>query len=199
MTGFKPHASGINGSTNWATTSTPATKMFYRIARGPCVLDSVTRLGYFWKVLETCSLPKLTQILGNFLCNFTKHSLYIKTVLAPLWATLDKIGLLLILATGHTDSWINKIFHFFSSLVLGEVCASARNWSFKKVMTELEQIKQHPNTFVIPGNKHFSPSKALTHEVLDYYFISKNWAMLMFDGQWPVSCISPSCIASFYQ
>ena len=39
---------------------------------------SVARLSYFWKVLETFSLTKLTQILGNFLYYFTNLSLCIK-------------------------------------------------------------------------------------------------------------------------
>ena len=58
-------------------------------------LTSVTRLGYFWKVLETFSLTKLAQILGNFLCYLKKLSFYVITDLAPFWATLVKIGLLL--------------------------------------------------------------------------------------------------------
>ena len=36
--------------------------------------NSVTRLGYFWSDLETYSLTKLAQILGNFLF-YLKHSL----------------------------------------------------------------------------------------------------------------------------
>ena len=64
---------------------------------------SVARLSYFWKVLETFSLTKLTQILGNFLYYFTNLSLCVKTSSAPFWATLYEIGLLLILASGHTD------------------------------------------------------------------------------------------------
>ena len=55
-------------------------------------------------VLETQSLTKLAQILGNYLFNFKNLSFYIKTVLPPFWATLVKIGLLLILASGHTES-----------------------------------------------------------------------------------------------
>ena len=42
-----------------------------RIAR-IWLIDSVTRLGYFSKVLETYSLTKLTQILGNYLCYLKK-------------------------------------------------------------------------------------------------------------------------------
>ena len=49
----------------------------------------------FLKVLETYSLTKLAQILGNLLCFFKNHSFYVKIALAPFWATLVKIGLLL--------------------------------------------------------------------------------------------------------
>ena len=90
MTGFKLWTSdpGSNRSANWATTTTPS---------------SVARLGYFWKVLETYSLTKVTHILGNFLCYFKNISLCVKTALGHFWATLVKIGLLLILSSRHTD------------------------------------------------------------------------------------------------
>ena len=60
---------------------------------------SVTRLGYFWKVLEAYTLPKLAQILGNF----NKKLLWLLFS-----APLVKIRPLLILASGHTDWVYNK-------------------------------------------------------------------------------------------
>ena len=66
------------------------------------VVCSVTRLGYFWKVFETFSLTKLTQIQFNFLGYFKNLCLYVKINFVSLGATLLRIGLLLILASGHT-------------------------------------------------------------------------------------------------
>ena len=51
---------------------------------------SVTRLGYFWKVLQTNSLIKLAETFGNLLCYLRTLSFYVKTVLAPFWATLGE-------------------------------------------------------------------------------------------------------------
>ena len=48
----------------------------------------VTRMGYFWKVLETDSLTKLVQILGNFLCYFKNLYFYIKKLLWPIFGRL---------------------------------------------------------------------------------------------------------------
>ena len=62
----------------------------------------VTRLGYFWKVSGTYSLTKLALILIKLLCDFKILGYYVKTALATFWGTLVKIGLLLILASGHT-------------------------------------------------------------------------------------------------
>ena len=51
---------------------------------------SVTRLGYFWKVLETYSLTKLAKMLGNFLWYLKNYSLC-KNALAT-FLVLGNIG-----------------------------------------------------------------------------------------------------------
>ena len=72
------------------------------------ILNSVTRLGYFWNILETLSRTKLAQILGNFLLNFKNLSSSYKNALAPFVATWVKIGRLLVLEPGLTDFKQNK-------------------------------------------------------------------------------------------
>ena len=59
--------------------------------------------------METDSLTKLAEILGNFLCYFKNLSFSVKTATATFWANLVKIGLLIILTFGHTESGIVKL------------------------------------------------------------------------------------------
>ena len=57
--------------------------------------SSVTRLGYFWKVLVRSFLTKVVQIFGNFLANLSHISVQLKTAVATCLATFGEIGLLL--------------------------------------------------------------------------------------------------------
>ena len=68
------------------------------------LVNSVTRLGDFWKFLETKFIVKEAQMIGNFMGYFQKPYSYLKTALATFCATLGKpLHWLLFTPTfGHT-------------------------------------------------------------------------------------------------
>ena len=63
----------------------------------------MTRLGEFLKFLATKFLAKEAQMIGNILGCFEKPQCYVKTALAPFWATLGKNWQLFTPTSGHTD------------------------------------------------------------------------------------------------
>ena len=81
--------------------------------------------------------------MGNFFCDLKNLSLDTKTTLAPFWATLVKIWLLLILSSGRTD-------------LKGEL-------SLQKLFQEKERVenyrqnKQHNSGVILI--KHWTDSK----------------------------------------
>ena len=69
----------------------------------------MTRLGDFWKFLETNVTLKLAQILGNFLGDFdVSHFLRKKPILVTFWASIENFGLRLIPTSGHTGCEIRN-------------------------------------------------------------------------------------------
>ena len=56
-------------------------------------------------------LAKEAQTLANFLSNFEKVTIQVKTTVAYFWATVVKIGLLLIPSSGHTDWLVGEVGH----------------------------------------------------------------------------------------
>ena len=54
------------------------------------VVNSVTRVGYFWKILATNFLAKVSQIFGDFLGYLENTAFEEITVMATFWATLQK-------------------------------------------------------------------------------------------------------------
>ena len=103
-------------------------KLFHRLSL--FWFNSVTRLGYFWKVLETYFLKNLARTLGNFFV-ILKTSLFTwTTVLATFWATVLKIGLFLILPSGHTGSeawfWVPK--HSISIHIIKLLALHKTSW-----------------------------------------------------------------------
>ena len=66
------------------------------------VVNSVTRVGYFWKILATNFLAKVSQIFGDFLGYLENTAFEEITVMATFWATLQKNLALFIPTSGHT-------------------------------------------------------------------------------------------------
>ena len=71
--------------------------------------DSVTWLGYFWKVLEIHPLTKLAQILGNFFCYFKTHSFYVKNCFGPFLGDFGGNWATFILASVHTADKASRL------------------------------------------------------------------------------------------
>ena len=55
------------------------------------VTSSVTRLGDFWKFLVTKILPKVAQIISNFLGHFEQPHSYVKTYVGTSWSAFGNI------------------------------------------------------------------------------------------------------------
>ena len=66
------------------------------------VVNSVTRVGYFRKILATNFLAKVSQIFGDFLGYLENTAFEEITVMATFWATLQKNLALFIPTSGHT-------------------------------------------------------------------------------------------------
>ena len=65
--------------------------------------SSVTKLGYFWKVLEAYFLSKLAKISRNFFVPFYKRLLLRKNCFGFFFGNFGENWALLILVSGHTD------------------------------------------------------------------------------------------------
>ena len=63
---------------------------------------SVTRLGYFSKLLATNFVIKVAQISGNNLGNFVVYHIFRKKCFGYFLGNIGKLGLLLIPTFGHT-------------------------------------------------------------------------------------------------
>ena len=76
-------------------------------------LDSVTRLGDFWKFLVTTFLTKIYQKIGNFLGYFVKPNSLLKAAAATFWAFLVTLGYFLVqhlvTLSGPTDLTLLKL------------------------------------------------------------------------------------------
>ena len=64
----------------------------------------MTRLGCFLKVMVTNFLTKIAQIYGNVLGFFQNITFLVKTTLTTITVTLENLGLLYFLTSGHTGS-----------------------------------------------------------------------------------------------
>ena len=77
----------------------PRSKVFCLIV---IVHLSVTRLGYFSKLLATNFVIKVAQISGNNLGNFVVYHIFRKKCFGYFLGNIGKLGLLLIPTFGHT-------------------------------------------------------------------------------------------------
>ena len=85
----------------------------------------MTRLGDFLNILATNFLTKVAEIFGDFWGYFKYGTFQIKTSADSFFATIEKIGLLLISTIGHTARKGRRIYSSDTDLFLYSAIAFA--------------------------------------------------------------------------